>query len=105
MLDHGGRFPATEAALRALPGIGAYTSAAIAAIAFGQHATVVDGNVERVMARLFLIDAPPAQAKPAMKAAMASVTPRGRAGDFAQAMMDLGATICTPRNPPARSAR
>ncbi len=97
--DHGGRFPSTEAALRGLPGIGAYTAAAIAAIAFGRDATVVDGNVERVMARLFVIDAPPQQAKPFMKARMAEVTPSGRAGDFAQAVMDLGATICTPRNP------
>lgn len=91
---HGGRFPETEAELRALPGIGDYTAAAIAAIAFGQRATVVDGNVERVVARLFI-----ASDKPAIRAAAETLTPDARSGDFAQATMDLGATICTPRKP------
>jgi len=92
----GGRFPDTEAGLRQLPGIGRYTAAAIAAIAFGRHAVVVDANVERVVARLFAIRTPlPARAE--IEAGAAAVTPTARAGDFAQAMMDLGATICTPR--------
>lgn len=96
---HGGRFPDDEAALRALPGIGAYTAAAIAAIAFGRHATPVDGNIERVMARLFAVKTPLPQAKPEIKALAETLTPEGRAGDFAQSLMDLGATICTPKNP------
>jgi A/G-specific adenine glycosylase len=87
-------FPCTEGELRSLPGIGDYTAAAIASIAFGQHAVVVDGNVERVAARLF---AEPDKAK--LKPLAASITPQARSGDFAQAMMDLGATICTPRSP------
>ncbi len=99
MRDHGGRFPADEAALRALPGIGAYTAAAVAAIAFGRRATVVDGNVERVMARLHAVDTPLPRAKSILFGHMAAATPARRAGDFAQGMMDLGATICTPRNP------
>ena len=97
--QHGGRFPSSETALLALPGIGPYTAAAIAAIAFGQWAVVVDGNVERVVTRLFAIEQALPQAKPAIRAATASLTPQARAGDFAQAMMDLGATICTPRRP------
>ncbi|MBE7219600.1 MAG: A/G-specific adenine glycosylase [Caulobacteraceae bacterium] len=96
---HGGVFPGDEKALRALPGIGAYTAAAVAAIAFGQRAVVVDGNVERVMARLFAIDTPLPRAKPQLHAAMDRITPAARTGDFAQAVMDLGATICTPRSP------
>ncbi|MES2096094.1 MAG: A/G-specific adenine glycosylase [Pseudomonadota bacterium] len=92
--DHGGHFPQTETALRALPGIGDYTAAAIAAIAFDQQATVVDGNVERVVARLFCLSD-----KRAIRAAATTLTPQTRAGDFAQAMMDLGSTICTPRAP------
>ncbi|MDE2579562.1 MAG: A/G-specific adenine glycosylase [Hyphomicrobiales bacterium] len=95
----GGRFPDTEEALRALPGVGAYTAAAVAAIAFGRRAVVVDGNVERVVARLFAIETLLPAAKPEMRARMDALTPRKRAGDFAQAMMDLGATICTPRRP------
>lgn len=91
---HGGQFPRTAAELRGLSGIGDYTAAAIAAIAFGESATVIDGNVERVVARLFM-----APDKPAIRAAAATLTPVERAGDFAQAMMDLGATICTPRAP------
>lgn len=97
--DHRGSFPDTENALRNLPGIGDYTAAAIAAIAFGRPATVVDGNIERVVSRLFRIeDRLPAAKKP-IKAATAIVTPQHRTGDFAQAMMDLGAGVCTPKNP------
>ena len=97
--QHGGAFPNDEEGLRALPGVGAYTAAAVAAIAFGRRAVVVDANVERVVARLFAIDTPLPAARPAIRAAADSITPDARAGDFAQAMMDLGATICTPRNP------
>jgi A/G-specific adenine glycosylase len=97
--DCGGRFPDTEAGLRALPGVGAYTAAAIAAIAFDRSATVVDGNVERVVARLFAIEAPLPAAKAELRALAATLTPQQRAGDFAQGMMDLGATVCTARNP------
>lgn len=94
VMARGGTFPATEAGLRALPGIGDYTAAAIAAIAFGEAATVIDANVERVVARLFRLPD-----KPSVRAAAATLTPATRAGDFAQAMMDLGATICSPRGP------
>ena len=94
--DHGGHFPTSEAALRALPGIGRYTAAAIAAIAFGARAVVVDANVERVVARLFAVED---GAKAGLYPLADSITPDARAGDFAQAMMDLGATICTPRAP------
>ncbi|HVO17494.1 MAG TPA: A/G-specific adenine glycosylase, partial [Alphaproteobacteria bacterium] len=97
--DHGGRFPDTEDALRALPGVGAYTAAAIAAIAFDRPAVVVDGNVERVVARLHAVDAPLPAAKPELRRLAAALTPDARPGDFAQAMMDLGATLCTPRAP------
>ena len=97
--EHGGAFPRSEAALRTLPGLGAYTAAAIAAIAFDEPAVVVDANVERVVARLFAIDAPLPAARAAIRAAAAAITPQCRAGDFAQAMMDLGATVCTPRAP------
>ncbi|MBB4630613.1 A/G-specific adenine glycosylase [Sphingosinicella soli] len=97
--EHGGRFPETEAALRGLPGVGAYTSAAIAAIAFGQRAVVVDGNVERVVARLFAVETPLPAARPQLRALADTITPGARAGDFAQAMMDLGATVCRPRSP------
>jgi A/G-specific adenine glycosylase len=105
----GGTFPDTEAGLRKLPGVGAYTAAAIAAIAFGQRATPVDGNIERVMARLFAVETPLPAAKTELKALAESLTPETRAGDFAQSLMDLGATICTPRRPacglcPVRSA-
>ncbi len=92
-------FPASEAALRALPGVGAYTAAAIAAIAFDEPAAVVDGNVERVIARLFAIEQPLPSAKPVIRSMAAVLTPSKRPGDYAQAMMDLGATICTPRSP------
>lgn len=97
--ESGGAFPRTEEGLRALPGIGPYTAAAIAAIAFGQKAVVLDGNVERVMARMFDLRAPLPGVKPSMRLAAASLTPERRAGDYAQAVMDLGATICTPRSP------
>ena len=95
----GSRFPSTEAELRALRGVGAYTAAAIAAIAFDLPATVLDGNIERVMARLFRVETPLPDAKPILRAHAESLTPRRRAGDYAQAVMDLGATICTPRKP------
>jgi A/G-specific adenine glycosylase len=96
---HGGRFPDTEAGLAALPGIGPYTAAAIAAIAFGRKATAVDGNVERVVARLFAVTAPLPGAKPELRRLASGLTPTKRAGDFAQATMDLGATICVPGRP------
>ena len=92
-------FPSVEAALRALPGVGAYTAAAIAAIAFDEPAAVVDGNVERVIARVFAVEQPLPSAKPALRKLAASLTPSKRPGDYAQAMMDLGATVCTPRGP------
>ncbi|MEP2120866.1 MAG: A/G-specific adenine glycosylase [Bauldia litoralis] len=97
--DHNGRFPATVAGLKALPGIGDYTAAAIAAIAHDEPAPVVDGNIERVIARLFAIETPMPQGKKDIRARQADLTPRQRAGDYAQAMMDLGAAICTPRQP------
>jgi A/G-specific adenine glycosylase len=94
-----GAFPETETALRELPGLGAYTAAAVAAIAFGQRAVVVDANVERVVARLFAITTPLPAARAEIRTRMAVLTPAKRPGDFAQAMMDLGATVCTTRNP------
>jgi A/G-specific adenine glycosylase len=94
-----GGFPDSEAELRKLPGLGAYTAAAVAAIAFGKRAVVIDANVERVVARLFAIDEPLPGGKVAIRAAADRITPAERAGDFAQAMMDLGATICTARDP------
>jgi len=99
MADHGGRFPDTRDGLLDLPGIGPYTAAAISAIAFDQPETVVDGNVERVMARLFDVATPLPTAKAELTHLAAGLTPRDRPGDYAQAVMDLGATICTPRNP------
>ena len=95
----GGRFPDSEEGLRALPGVGAYTAAAIAAIAFGQRAVAVDANVERVVSRLFAITQPLPASRPAIRAAAGTITPDARAGDFAQAMMDLGSSICTSRDP------
>lgn len=97
--DHGGQFPATEAALATLPGIGPYTAAAVAAIAFDAQASPVDGNIERVASRLFRIETPLPAAKPEIKAAAVRMTPKSRPGDFAQALMDLGATVCLPRRP------
>jgi A/G-specific adenine glycosylase len=96
---HGGLFPKDPTALRALPGVGDYTAAAIAAIAFDRREAAVDGNVERVLARLYAVTDPLPAAKPWLKALAARLVPKHRAGDFAQAMMDLGATICTPRRP------
>ncbi len=96
---HQGRFPETREALLSLPGIGPYTASAIAAIAFDEPATVVDGNVERVMARLFDVHTALPKAKPELTALAEALTPPTRPGDHAQAVMDLGATICTPRSP------
>ena len=96
---HGGIFPDTEEGLRELPGIGAYTAAAIAAIAFDRRASPVDGNIERVIARLFAVEEELPAAKPRIRELAEALTPPQRAGDFAQAMMDLGATICTPKKP------
>lgn len=95
----GGLFPDTEEGLRGLPGIGPYTAAAIAAIAFDRPAAVVDGNIERVVSRLYTIATSLPQAKAEIRAYVALLTPVARPGDFAQAMMDLGATICTPKRP------
>ncbi|MEO1705814.1 MAG: A/G-specific adenine glycosylase, partial [Pseudomonadota bacterium] len=97
--DHGGVFPGTRAELLTLPGIGPYTASAIAAIAFDEAATVVDGNVERVMARLHDIHTPLPKAKGELTEVAERYTPARRPGDYAQAVMDLGATICTPRSP------
>ena len=97
--QHGGRFPANEAALRELPGIGPYTAAAIAAIAFGQRTTPVDGNIERVVARYFAVSDPLPGVKPRLRELAATLTPESRAGDHAQALMDLGARVCTPKRP------
>lgn len=95
----GGDFPDTEEGLRALPGVGPYTAAAVAAIAFDRPSVVVDGNVERVVARVHAVEEPLPASKPRLKALAAALTPARRPGDHAQAMMDLGATICTPRRP------
>ncbi len=97
--DHGGKFPSNETTLVTLPGIGPYTAAAVASIAYGERATPVDGNIERVVARLFAVREPLPLAKPALRSLAATLTPLTRTGDFAQAMMDLGATICTPKSP------
>ena len=97
--EYGGVFPSSEDGLRALPGIGPYTAAAIAAIAFGRKATPVDGNIERVVSRLFAVRQPLPKSKPEIKRLAATLTPARRAGDFAQAMMDLGSEVCTPRRP------
>jgi len=94
-----GGFPPSEEALRKLPGLGAYTAAAVAAIGFGQRAVPVDANIERVVARLFAIDEPLPGARKEIRARAEAITPDTRAGDFAQALMDLGAAVCTPRDP------
>ena len=96
---HGGRFPSDATELKTLPGIGDYTSAAIAAIAFDRPVAVVDGNIERIIARLYHIADPLPGAKKAIKEKMADLTPHLRPGDFAQAMMDLGASLCSPKKP------
>jgi A/G-specific adenine glycosylase len=100
--DHGGLFPGTEQALLKLPGIGRYTAAAIAALAFGRRAVVVDANVERVVSRLFAVEAPLPRARAEIYRLTESLTPEERAGEFAEAMMDLGSAICTPRAPRCR---
>lgn len=97
--EHGGSFPDTEAGLRMLPGIGPYTAAAIAAIAFDRRAMPVDGNIERVVSRLYAVEEPLPQAKPRIQELAATLLGPSRAGDSAQALMDLGATICTPKKP------
>jgi A/G-specific adenine glycosylase len=97
--EFGGHFPDTETGLQALPGIGAYTAGAIAAIAFGRKAAAVDGNAERVVARLAAIETALPRAKPEIRSRILELVPSDRPGDFAQALMDLGATICTPRRP------
>lgn len=96
---HGGRFPPTEAELLKLPGIGAYTAAAVAAIAFDERAAAVDGNVERVMTRVYRTEEPLPQARAQVRALTGALVPADRPGDFAQGLMDLGATICTPKRP------
>ena len=95
----GGQFPQTEAELRALPGLGTYTAAAVAAIAFGERTAVVDSNVERAITRLYAIATPLPQARAEIRGKVDALTPANRPGDFAQAMMDLGATVCTARSP------
>lgn len=95
----GGIFPQEQAQLRSLPGIGPYTAGAIAAIAFGHARAAVDGNVERVISRMWAIETPLPESKPQIRAIAQSLVPQERAGDFAQAMMDLGATLCTPKSP------
>ena len=97
--DHGGRFPDNESELRTLPGIGDYSAAAVAAIAFGRRAVVVDANVERVVSRLFAFSDPLPQARARLRALVENITPDERSGDFAQAMMDLGSGICSVRSP------
>ena len=97
--QHGGRFPDTEEGLRALPGIGGYTSAAIAAIAFDKRAVAIDGNIERVVARLFAIETELPAAKTEIRECAEALLSPKRFGDFTQALMDLGATICTPKKP------
>ena len=97
--DYDGQFPESEAELLELPGFGPYTAAAVTTIAFGQRANVVDGNVERVMARIFAIETPLPKAKAEIREMAKGLLPSERHGDYAQALMDLGATICTPRNP------
>jgi len=97
--DHDGIFPETEGGLRSLPGLGPYTTAAVAAIAFDRAANVVDGNVERVMARLFAVEQPLPDGKPELKRLAAGLVRDERPGDWAQALMDLGATVCRPKAP------
>jgi A/G-specific adenine glycosylase len=97
--DRGGRFPADEVALRALPGVGVYTAAAIAAIAFDRQAAPIDGNIARILARLLGLDGSIAESRKAIEGAARALAPQRRAGDFAQALMDIGATVCRPRAP------
>jgi A/G-specific adenine glycosylase len=95
----GGTFPSEEAELRALPGVGAYTAAAVAAIAFGRQTAPVDGNIARILARLLALEKPIARARRELAVAARALAPSRRPGDFAQALMDIGATLCRPRNP------
>jgi A/G-specific adenine glycosylase len=103
--DHGGAFPDTEDGLRTLPGIGPYTASAIAAIAFGRRTMPVDGNIERVVSRLFAVEEPLPKSKPLIQQLASTLLAdsrageQSRAGDSAQALMDLGSTICTPKRP------
>jgi A/G-specific adenine glycosylase len=97
--QHGGNFPSDYASLLALPGVGPYTVGAISAIAFDLPLAAVDGNVERVLSRFYAIEQPLPLSKPDIKAKAQALVPKRRAGDFAQAMMDLGATVCTPKSP------
>jgi A/G-specific adenine glycosylase len=97
--QHDGRFPDTEAGLAKLPGVGPYTAAAIAAIAFDRPSSPVDGNIERVVTRLYAVEDELPAAKPTVRSLAAALMPPQRPGDFAQALMDLGATICTPKKP------
>jgi len=99
MEKHGGVFPQDEKTLLGLPGFGPYTAAAVTAIAFGKSANVVDGNVERVMARIFAVQTPLPNAKPELRRLAARLAPQDKCGDYAQALMDLGAKVCVPRNP------
>ena len=99
MHEHGGEFPHDEAQLRKLPGVGPYTAAAVAAIAFGKPSSPVDGNIERVISRMYAIEEPLPESKDQINAFAKKLVPRDRPGDHAQALMDLGATICTPRKP------
>ncbi len=99
MAEHGGRFPETYDGLKQLPGIGDYTAAAIASIAFDQPVAVMDGNIERVVSRHLKIETPLPKSKPEIKAKLHDILHRDKPGEFAQAMMDLGATICTPKRP------
>ena len=101
--EMGGRFPKTAQALEALPGVGPYTAAAVASIAFGEPAAVVDGNIERVLVRQFGLEEPVKSLKRKLRALACELTPAERPGDYAQAMMDLGAMICTPRQPACRA--
>lgn len=101
--EHGGRFPDTLDGLRALPGIGEYTANAILAAAFDKPSSVVDGNVERVMTRLHAVETPLPAAKPEIRRLAAAIASPDRPGDYAQAIMDLGATVCTPRSPDCRA--
>ncbi len=97
--DHGGAFPDTEEGLRSLPGLGPYTAAAVGAIAFDLPTNVVDGNVERVMSRLYALETPMPEGKPELKRLAGALVRDDRPGDWAQALMDLGATICRPKSP------
>ena len=101
--NYGGTFPQTEEELLTLPGVGAYTAAAIAAIAFDAPAIVVDGNIERVVSRLEKIETPLPKAKAEIKQVASKIWPASRSGDFAQSLMDLGSGVCTPRNPDCAS--